>query len=292
MIKYLRKKQLGLNLFFIILSLTYIIPFLILISVSFSREQDVWKYGYSILPKNFDLTAYKWVFRNPGQILQAYKVTIAFSVLHVFTTVIVTLLAAYPLSRKDFKYRNVITGLMFFTLLFSAGTVPHYIWNTQYLHLGNTLWIYFLPGSLQVWNVFMIRTFMQGIPYELTEAATIDGASEWDVFFKVMIPLTKPGIATIALLTFLGSWNNWITSMLYITKDELISLQYFLQRILEEAEFLRENEQAANLIGQNDIPSETVRFAMAVTVAGPALFVFPFFQKYFVKGITIGGVKG
>ncbi len=292
MFRYLRRKQFGLNLFFTILSLSYIIPFMILLSVSFSREQDVWQYGYSILPRNFDLTAYKWVFKNPAQILQAYKVTITFSVLHVFTTVFVTLLAAYPLSRKEFKLRGIITGLMFFTLLFSAGTVPHYIWNTRYLHLGNTIWIYVLPGTLQVWNVFMIRTFMQGIPFELTEAATIDGATEWDVFFKIMIPLTKPGIATIALLTFLGSWNNWMTSMLYITKDELISLQYFLQRILEEAEFLRENEQAANLMSQNDIPSETVRFAMAITVAGPALFVFPFFQKYFVKGITIGGVKG
>ncbi|MBQ2889174.1 MAG: carbohydrate ABC transporter permease [Clostridia bacterium] len=292
MIKKIKGKQLGLNLFFTVLSLTFIIPFLILIAVSLSNEQDVWQYGYRLVPKRFDLTAYKWVFRNPGQILQAYKVTATFSILHMITTVFVTLLAAYPLSRKEFKYRNIITGLMFFTLLFSAGTVPKYIWNTQFLNLGNTIWIYVLPGTLQVWNVFMIRTFMQGIPYELTEAAIIDGAGEWSVFLRIMIPLTKPGIATIALLTFLGSWNNWMTSLLYITKDELVSLQYFLQRILEEAEFLRENEAASQLMGGNDIPSETVRFAMAITVAGPALFVFPFFQKYFVKGITIGGVKG
>ena len=274
------------------LSLSYIVPFLILIAVSLSNEQDVWNYGYRLIPKGLELTAYKWVFRNPGQILQAYKVTATFSIMHMISTVVVTLLAAYPLSRKEFKYSNVITGFMFFTLLFGAGTVPHYIWNTQYLHLGNTIWIYVLPGSLQVWNVFMIRTFMQGIPFELTEAAIIDGAGEMSIFTKSMIPLTKPGIATIALLTFLGSWNNWMTSLLYITKDELVSLQYFLQRILEEAEFLRENEQAAQLMGTNELPSETVRFAMAITVAGPALFVFPFFQKYFVKGITIGGVKG
>lgn len=292
MLRKLRKKQWGLHLFFTLLSLSYIVPFLILIAVSFSNEQDVWEYGYRLIPKRFELTAYKWVFRNPGQILQAYKVTAAFSIMHMISTVVVTLLAAYPLSRKEFKYRNVIAGFMFFTLLFGAGTVPHYIWNTQYLHLGNTIWIYVLPGSLQIWNVFMIRTFMQGIPFELTEAAIIDGAGEMSIFAKIMIPLTKPGIATIALLTFLGSWNNWMTSLLYITKDELVSLQYFLQRILEEADFLRENEQAAQLMGTNELPSETVRFAMAITVAGPALFVFPFFQKYFVKGITIGGVKG
>ena len=292
MLRKLRKKQWGLHLFFTLLSLSYIVPFLILIAVSFSNEQDVWEYGYRLIPKRLELTAYKWVFRNPGQILQAYKVTAAFSIMHMISTVVVTLLAAYPLSRKEFKYRNVIAGFMFFTLLFGAGTVPHYIWNTQYLHLGNTIWIYVLPGSLQIWNVFMIRTFMQGIPFELTEAAIIDGAGEMSIFTRIMIPLTKPGIATIALLTFLGSWNNWMTSLLYITKDELVSLQYFLQRILEEADFLRENEQAAQLMGTNELPSETVRFAMAITVAGPALFVFPFFQKYFVKGITIGGVKG
>ncbi len=292
MIKKLKGKQIGLNIVFIILSLIFIVPFLTLLSVSLSKEKDVWEYGYRLIPKNFDLSAYKWVFRNPGQILQAYKVTIIFSVATTVLGTFVTAIAAYPLAQKGFKYRNIISGVLFFSMMFSAGVVPTYIWETQYLNLGNTIWIYILPNLVNVTYIFMVRTFFQGIPEEISEAAIVDGAGEFTIFSKIVLPLAKPAIATIALFIFLAQWNNWYTSMIYITNDKLVGLQYLLQRILEEIELLTSDEVAAQQVGNTEIPSETVRMAMAVTVAGPALFVFPFFQKYFVKGLTIGGVKG
>lgn len=292
MIKKIKGKQIGLNIVFIILSLVFIVPFLMLLSVSLSSEKDVWEYGYRLFPKQLDLSAYKWVFQNPGQILQAYKVTIIFSVVTMFVGTFITALAAYPLAQKDFKYRNIVSGLMFVTMMFSAGVVPTYIWETQYLKLGNTIWIYILPSLVNVWYIFMVRTFFQGIPREISEAAIVDGAGEFTIFARIVLPLSKPAIATVALFIFLAQWNNWYTSMIYITDDKLVSLQYFLQRILEEIQLLQKDAAAAQQLGNEDIPSETVRMAMAVTVAGPALFVFPFFQKYFVKGLTIGGVKG
>ena len=263
-----------------------------LLSVSLSSEKDVWEYGYRLFPKQLDLSAYKWVFQNPGQILQAYKVTIIFSVITMVLGTFITALAAYPLAQKEFKYRNIVSGLMFVTMMFSAGVVPSYIWETQYLKLGNNIWIYILPNLVNVWYIFMVRTFFQGIPREISEAAIVDGAGEFTIFARIVLPLSKPAIATVALFIFLAQWNNWYTSMIYITEDKLVSLQYFLQRILEEIDLLQKDAVAAQQLANEDIPSETVRMAMAVTVAGPALFVFPFFQKYFVKGLTIGGVNG
>lgn len=290
--KKIKKMQLGLHLFFLISCVTFIVPFLILVGISFSREQDVWHYGYRLIPKNFDLTAYKWVFRNPGQILQAYKVTATFSVVEMILQTFVTTILAYPLSQPEFKMKKVVTMIMFIIMNFSAGLVPTYLWHTQFLHLGNTIWIYIIPNLVNVWNVFMIRTFFKGIPYELSEAAVVDGAGELRIYASIIIPLSKPALATISLMTFLNAWNNWYTSMIYITRDELISLQYFLQRILEDLDLIQTNEQAANMLTYEAIPSETIRMAMAVVVVGPALFVFPFFQKYFVKGMTIGSLKG
>lgn len=288
----LKGKQVGLNIVFIILSLIFIVPFLMLLSVSLSNERDVWEYGYRLIPKKIDLSAYRWVFRNPGQILQAYKTTIIFTVATTVLGTFVTAIAAYPLAQRDFKHRNIVSGILFFSMMFSAGVVPTYIWETQYLKMGNTIWVYILPNLVNVTYIFMVRTFFQGIPEEIREAAIVDGAGEFTIFSRIIIPLAKPAIATVALFIFLSQWNNWYTSMIYITKDELVSLQYLLQRILEEIELLTSDEVAAQQIGNAEIPSETVRMAMAVTVAGPALFIFPFFQKYFVKGLTIGGVKG
>jgi len=292
MLNKIKKMQLGLHLYFLLSCVIFIVPFLILVGISFSREQDVWEYGYRLIPKNFDLTAYKWVFRNPGQILQAYKVTATFSIASMILQTFVTTLVAYPLSQRDFKFKQPVTILMFITMYFTAGLVPTYLWNTQVLHLGNTIWIYIVPGLVNVWSIFMIRTFFKGIPYELSEAAVVDGAGELRIYASIVIPLSKPALATIALMTFLNSWNNWQSAMIYITRDELVSLQYFLQRILEDLDLIQTNEQAASMLTYEAVPSETIRMAMAVVVVGPALFVFPFFQKYFVKGLTIGSIKG
>ncbi len=276
------------------LALAIVIPFLILVGVSFSNEKDVLLNGYKLIPENFSLTAYRYVLKNPGQILKAYEVTTIFSVATTFLSLMFMSLLAYPLSRSDLPGKSFINFLLFFTMIFNGGLVPTYLLNTKYLHLDNTMWIYILPSLVNVWHVFMLRTFFKGLPDGIIEAAMIDGANQKLILARIVLPLSKPVLATVALLTFLGKWNSWFESMLYINDQNLVSLQYFLQRIMKNIQLLKESsESGMNMVqGAVETPGETARMAMAVLVAGPALFVFPFFQKYFVKGLTVGGVKG
>lgn len=281
------------NIILVILCALIIIPFLILVSVSFSDETTIAREGYGLLPKDFTLESYKYVFKNPKTIVDAYKLTITVSFLFMFLATFFTALVAYPLTKTNLKGRNFINFYLYFTTLFGGGLVPTYILITQYLHLTDTIWVYILPGMISPWNIFMMRTFFKNIPGEISESAYIDGASEYRIFFQIIIPLSKPVIATVALLDFLGMWNNWNTSMLYINKTELMSLQYQLQRIMKNIQLLQSAEEGLqSLLSAEKIPAETARMAMAVVVAGPALIVFPFFQKYFVKGLTVGSVKG
>jgi len=282
------------NIIFIILCAMIVFPFLLLISVSLSNEQDISKYGYSLIPVHFDLSAYKFIFKNPQSILDAYKVTIAFSVLGMIMSAFAMAMIAYPLSKRNFNGKSFVSFYLFFTMLFSGGLVPTYILNTQYLHLADNFWIYILPSLVSPWFVFMMRSFFQGLPAEIGEAVLIDGGNEYTIFFRMVLPLSKPVIATVSLFTFLGKWNDWYVSMLYIDNNKLISLQYLLQRTLENLELIK-NSTFMNkevLSSMQEIPSETTRMAMAIVVAGPAVLVFPFFQKYFVKGLTVGSVKG
>ncbi len=286
--------QLLLNIFFIIFCVIIIIPFILVVAVSFSSEMDVLKYGYEFIPRNFTTASYKYIFENPKMILDAYKVTIAFSVIGTFVSVLFTAMAAYPLSQKEFKYRKAISFYFYFTCLFSGGLVPSYLLITKYLRLADNFFVYIIPGCVSAFNVFMVRTFFSDIPHEMVESVLVDGGNDYTIFFKFILPLSKPVIATIALMTFLGKWNDWQTSLLYIDNQKLISLQYLLQRILNNIDILKQNAEKGIDIGVSvkDIPSETVRMAMSIVVAGPALIVFPFFQKYFVKGLTVGSVKG
>ncbi len=270
-----------------------IIPFLLLVAVSITAESDITKYGYQLIPHNLDFSAYAYIFKTPKMILDAYKITFLFSVTKMVLAVLLMSMIAYPLTKREFRGKGAISFYLYFTMLFGGGLVPTYILITQYLHLKNSFWVYVLPGMISPWYVFMIRTFFQGLPYEISEAALIDGADEYQIFARIIIPLSKPVLATVALFMFLGSWNDWNTSMLYITEEHLYSLQYMLQRIMENINMLKEmQKQGVMLSGAVDVPSETMRMAMAVVVAGPALIVFPFFQKYFVKGLTVGSVKG
>lgn len=288
-----KKFQFILTALFTVICLLTIFPFLLTVSVSISNEGDIVKYGYSVFPKNIDFSAYKYIFRNYWTILNAYKVTAIFSFSAMFLGVMLMSMIAYALSRKDMKGGNVISFFLYFTMLFSGGLVPTYILITQYLHLNDTIWVYILPGLISPWYVFMIRTFFKNIPEEIIEAVMLDGASEFTIYSKIVVPLSKPVLATVALFTFLANWNDWYNSMLYINDESLISLQYLLQRIMQNITLLQENSMnMSSFLDDMKIPSETVRMAMAVVVAGPALLIFPFFQKYFVQGLTIGGVKG
>ncbi|MBO4898644.1 MAG: carbohydrate ABC transporter permease [Clostridia bacterium] len=289
-----KKRQFILSFMFVIICAIILFPFLLLVSVSLSDEKDIVFNGYNIIPRVFSTNAYKYVFKNPTSILNAYKVTIFYSVVTMVLNTLVMALIAYPLSRKELKGRKGMSFYLYFTTLFSGGLIPTFILNTQYLHLGDTMWIYILPGMVSVWHVFMLRAFIQGIPNEIVESLRIDGASEYRIFFGTIIPLSKPVIATVMLFTFLNKWNDWMTSMLYINDQKLISLQYLLQRIMLNVQLLQQSQQAgtSDMIDATQLPTETVRMAMAVAVAGPALLVFPFFQKYFTKGLTVGSVKG
>ncbi len=282
--------------YFICTSLLFILPFVIVISASFTSEEVLVRDGFSLIPKRLDLTAYQYAFANGTEILRSYMVTAIQAFTGTFIGVLVMSLIAYTLSRKDFAFRKALSFMVFFTLLFNGGLVPTYLLNYKYLKLGNTMWIYILPLMCNAFYIIILRTFFQSLPISLIESAKMDGAKEIRVFFQILLPLSKPVIATVSLLTLLQKWNDWYTSLIYITDKRLYTLQYLLKRILSEAEFLR--QMATDAPPGIDIsmievaPVESLKFAMCIIAAGPMLFVFPFFQKYFAKGLTVGAVKG
>lgn len=290
--KKIRIGQIILNLLFIAICLTYILPFLLLIAISITDEQVISNVGYSLIPAKFSFQAYKIVFSSPEQLIDSYETTIIFSIIHTALAVVVTTMTAYPLSRNGFKYKKILTWYIFITMLFGGGLVPSYLVNTKILHLGNTIWIYILPGLVSAWNVIIVRTFFQGIPESIVESAKIDGASEMGIFLRIMVPLSTPVMATIGFMTLVAKWNDWYTSLIYIKDTNLYSLQYMLQRILNEVEFIKQTASKDANFNQYELPTEGVRYATAILAAGPMLVIFPFFQKYFTKGMTIGAVKG
>lgn len=292
--KKAKKYQWLINILFIILALIFIYPFLLLVSASFSSEEDIIKNGYQLIPQHFSLDAYKYLAKTGQQIIQSYKVTTFTSVVGTFLSILLQAAIAFAISRRNLKGKKYLSFFLYFTMLFSGGMVASYIFITQVYHLGNTIWVYILPGLISPWNIFMMRTSFQALPEELLESVKIDGGSTYTAFFKFAIPLSKPVIAALAFTTFLGKWNDWNTALLYINDDNLISLQYLLQRILQNIDLIKEMSATGmgDMVSVKDIPSESVRMAMAIVVAGPTLVIFPFFQKYFVKGLTVGSVKG
>ena len=295
-IRVQKGENVWIHLFFILFcTVCFLIPFIYVISISMSSKESIIADGYRLWPKQVDFTAYKMVLADPTQIIDSYKVTIASTFLGTFTGVFLMALIAYPLSRSNFVFRKHITFYLYFTTLFGGGLIPTYILCTQYLHLGNSFWIYLVTGIISPWNIIIIRTFFQGIPTSLVEASKIDGASEMTIFFKIILPLSKPVIATISVMLMLARWNDWNTSLIYIQDSSLYTLQYLLQKILKNAEFV-ENMSKQGLIMTNttiqEAPTESMKFAMVVIAAGPMFFVFPFFQKYFAQGLTVGAVKG
>jgi putative aldouronate transport system permease protein len=286
------------HLFFILACFTFVLPMILVISISFSSELSVTAVnaGYSLIPKEFSLDAYKMAFANPDAIKNAYILTASQAILGTALALLVIGMVAYPLSRRNFAYKGVITFIIFFTMLFGGGMIPTYIIYTQWYHLGDSFWVYILPGLAGgAWNTLVVRTFFKGLPESLFESAKIDGAKELTIFFRIALPLSKAVFAAIGFMMMVGKWNDWGTSLIYIRTHKLYTLQYLLQRILNEADFLNgliENPIPGINVNQMKRPTETLRYAMCVIAAGPMLIAFPFFQKYFSKGLTIGAVKG
>jgi putative aldouronate transport system permease protein len=298
MIESKRERVIGgivINATYILFCAACLIPFLLVVAISLSSEADITRDGYRLIPAGIDLTAYRYVFENPDQIIQSYQVSLFVSLFGTAVSVFIMLLAAYALSRRRFRFRGIVMFYVFFTMLFSGGLVPSYILITRYLRLGNTIWVLIVPGLVNAWTIIIMRSFCQKIPESIFESAKMDGANEFQIFLRLVIPLSKPLIATMALLGVLTRWNDWFTALLYIRDESLFPLQYLLQRIMRELQFLMDITQRQMTINLADIvriPGETMRMAMAVVAAGPMLVVFPFFQRYFVKGMTLGSIKG
>ena len=276
------------------MSSSFIIPLLAVISISLSNEVDIENYGFRLIPKNIDISAYSYIFKNPDIIVSAYKVTIITTLIGTLLYLIMASMCAYPLSRRDFKYRNTITFYLFFTMLFNGGLVPYYIMMTKYFHLRDTYAALILPLLSNVWYVLLMRTFFQQLPTSIIESATIDGASEFKIYIKMIIPLSTPVLATVGLLQLLNFWNSWYPALLYVNNDKMYPLQYLLQVMLRNIQDILDNMEkgVGDLLQANQLPTESTRMAMCILAVGPMLFIFPFFQKYFSKGLTVGSVKG
>lgn len=284
------------HVFFILACVTFIVPLIYVVSLSFTGEDAIREYGYRLIPKAIDLAAYESVFENPKKLIDAYKITIFISVVGAVLGTIVMSMMGYAISRKSFEQRRIFTFFAYFTMLFSGGLIPSYIVNTRYLGLSNNILVYILPFLASAYYILILRTFFKTVPESLIESAKLDGAGEFGILAKIIVPLSKPALATILLFNLLNRWNDWNTSLLYIQDETMYTLQYLLQKILREDEFLKQMSDnsasmAMNMAAAQNPPIESMRFAMALLAAGPMLVVFPFFQKYFVRGLAIGAVK-
>lgn len=289
--------SLCIHVFFVLYSLFCIIPIVLIVSVSISNENSVVREGYKFIPSGFDLAAYRFLLHDLHQILRSYGVSIIVTVVGTAFSMIIIALYAYPISRRQFPHAKFFTFFVFFTMLFGGGLVPWYLVYVQMLDLKNTLWSLIMPLIMAPFWVLIVRTFFSTtIPGEVLESAKIDGAGELRIFIRIVLPLSMPVMATVALFQTLTYWNDWFLSLVFITNDNNISVQYLLYKMLANIQYLSSNPTAAAEIakagGMFNFPSETVRMALVIVGVGPIIFAYPFFQKYFVKGLTVGAVKG
>ncbi|WP_018885842.1 carbohydrate ABC transporter permease [Paenibacillus massiliensis] len=273
-----------------LIAILCLLPFIVLISGSFSDEGQVLAKGYSFLPRGFSLDAYAFIFRNPSDILSAYRVSVIVAVVGTALSLLISTMAAYVMYRKEVKYRNKLAFFLFFTTLFSGGLAPFFIWVTSYLQLKNTLAVLILLPMFNVMYVLILRSFIRGsVPEPLIESAKIDGAGDFRIFWQMVLPLSKPALASIGLFTILAYWNDWWTPMMFTDKEQYVPLQFMLYKMLSS---INMSAAMAQYVSSLDTPKETFKLAMTVIATGPVVILFPFLQQYFVKGITIGAVKG
>jgi putative aldouronate transport system permease protein len=289
----IKKSAIFINAFIIMFCAACVVPLIAVIAISLSSDKAIITNGYSLIPQEFTFEAYRFVF-NTSSLYNSYFVSIFVTVLGTMCGMAVNSSIAFALSKPDFKFRVIITFLVFFTMLFNGGMVANYMLITKFLHLKNNFFVLILPYVVNAWYILLLRTYMKSIPASVSEAAEIDGASQFRIMVRIILPLSKTAIATVSLFTALHYWNDWFLAMLYTTDIKLAPLQYLLYQVTMNVETLS-NHMAQGSVENFDIqnlPKESARMAMCILAAGPMLVAFPFFQKYFVKGITVGSIKG
>lgn len=278
-----------------VLVIVAMLPILLIVVASFSSETSLIRNGYSFWPESWSLDAYYYMVKQGVMIARAYGVSFFVTIVGTVLSVFLTTMLAYPMSRKSFKYRNVLAFFVFFTMLFNGGIVPSYIMWTKFFHIKDTIWALIIPNYLvTAFNVILVKNYYQNsIPDSLIEAAQLDGASELKIFFKVMLPLAVPTVATISLFTGICYWNDWTNGLYYINNEKLYSIQQLLMKIMNNIQALRSNSNAALLgTGAVELPGTSIRMAMAVIGILPIMIIYPFVQRYLVKGVVVGAVKG
>ncbi|OKP77947.1 sugar ABC transporter permease [Paenibacillus sp. P3E] len=275
-----------------LLAIFCIFPFILVVSSSLSEESTIIEKGFQLIPTDFSTDAYSLLFKYPADMLRAYGVTISVTLIGTLFGLFLTSMTAYVLSRRDFKWRGRFSFFFFFTTLFSGGLVPWYLMIVNYLHLKDTLLVLILPMMMNVFYIIVMKSFMSSIPDAITESAKIDGAGDFRIFMQLIVPLSKPALATIGLFIALAYWNDWYNALLFISKSELMPLQYYLYKMLGNMDGMRKAMMASGAVVNSDLPTESLKMAMTIVATGPILLAYPFIQKYFVQGLTVGAVKG
>ncbi|KRE45816.1 sugar ABC transporter permease [Paenibacillus sp. Soil724D2] len=286
--------QYAVNLIFILMSCASIFPFVLLVMASFTDQKAIINDGYSLLPSVFSLEAYKYMMKSSTSLFRAYGITVFITIIGTVVGLAISTMLAYPLSRSDMPLRKVMSFLVFFTLLFNGGLVSTYLIYTEFFHIKNTIWALIIPGLLtNGFYILLIRTFFStSIPAAIIESAYIDGASEFKIFYRIVLPLSLPILATIGLMLGISYWNDWFNGLIFVTDSKLFSIQNMLNRMLSDIQFLQKSSMTNAAQASSNIPTDSVRMAIAVIGIVPIFCAYPFFQKFFVKGLTLGAVKG
>ncbi len=278
------------------MALICLVPFLMIVSGSFSSETAIVQNGFSLWPQEFSLEAYKTVFREPMVVFRAYATTIGLTIVGTLLGLAMQTMTAYVLARKEFEWRNFFSFFFYFTTLFSGGLVPYYLLMRRTLHLVDSYLALLLPLVFSVYNLLIMKSYIMGIPDSLVDAAKIDGCGEFRTLVQVVVPLIKPALATVGLFIALAYWNDWYNAMLYINSSEKYPLQYFLYQQITDIEaykkLIANGTVSSAVVSAVSLPTQTLKMALTIVVTGPIVLAYPFVQKYFVQGITIGAVKG
>lgn len=281
----------AIHIVFIILTIIFLFPFVMVVIMSISNEDEIVRYGFQIIPSKIDFTAFKFLFDDFSQMGRSMILTAIISVVAPFCSCLAQSFIAYPLSRKDYVFRKPILYFVMFTMIFSGGTIPTYVFMTKYYNLGNNPLLYIVTAMVSAWGILLFKTFFSGIPESLIEAADIDGASQVRIIWSIVVPMSKSIFAIQFFTRAINKWNDFETSLLYMTDKKWFTIQFFMQRILEDATQLKQAYAQSSVALDMELPLTALRYAMCIISVLPVLILFPFIQKYFSKGIAVGAVK-